>query len=56
MDWEAVEAYLAAQPQPTLEECRKLGMFEMFVPPRFEEQQYTVALVNWLNRTIENYN
>lgn len=56
VDWEAVHAYLAAQPQPTLKECRKLGMFEMFVPPSFEEQQYTVALVNWLNRTIENYN
>lgn len=56
VDWEAVEAYLAAQPQTTLEECRKLGMFEMFVPPSFEEQQYTVALVNWSNWIIENYN
>lgn len=51
--WEDIKAILAQQAPPDMSELRDLGMFELFMPPKPEQKQRAIQLVQWLNQYID---
>lgn len=51
--WSEIKEFLAQQPTLDMSQMQDLGMFELFAPPKPEQRDKAMQLVQWLDGYID---